>query len=109
MTKEHAAPRSLEVTTGDGGVYRRNKWDLLKTNESPPVIMNPVPEDFHELGPTVPEATALGSEHEQQQIVSPPSVPSPRREGLVEECPVPVIVIRRSSRVITKPARYRDY
>ena len=109
VTKEHAAPRSLEVATGDGGVYRRNRRDLLKTNESPPVIRNPVPEDFHELVPTVPEATALGSEHEQQQIVSPPSVPSPRRESLVEECPVPVIPPRRSSRVITKPARYRDY
>ena len=63
VTKEHAAPRSLEVATGDVGVYRRNRRDLLKTNESPAVIMNPVPEDFHELVPTVPEETALGSEH----------------------------------------------
>ena len=91
VTKEHAAPRSLEVATSDGGVYRRNRRDLLKTNESLPVIMNPVPEDFHELVPTVPEATALGSEHVQQQIVSPPSVPSPRHESSVEKCPVPAI------------------
>ena len=34
VTKEHAAPRSLKVATGDGGVYRRNQLDLLKSTES---------------------------------------------------------------------------
>ena len=41
ITGIHEAPRSLIVTTPQGGVYRRNRRHLLPTSESPPNILGP--------------------------------------------------------------------
>ena len=82
ITGIHEAPRSLMVTTPQGGVYRRNRRHLLPTSEPPPNI----------LGPDYDEEIVLSEE--------------PRPENVVGQQPVPVR--RTSNRTVRLPERYRN-
>ena len=82
ITGIHEAPRSLMVTTPQGGVYRRNRRHLLPTSEPPPNI----------LGPDYDEKIVLSEE--------------PRPENVVGQQPVPVR--RTSNRTVRLPDRYRN-
>ena len=82
ITGIHEAPRSLMVTTPQGGVYHRNRRHLLPTSELPPNI----------LGPDYNEEIVLSEE--------------PRPENVVGQQPVPVR--RTSNHTVRLPERYRN-
>ena len=82
ITGIHEAPRSLMVTTPQGGVYRRNRRHLLPTSEPPPNI--------------------LGPDYDEEIVLSE----KPRPENVVGHQPVPVR--RTSNRTVRLPERYRN-
>ena len=80
-----SAPRSYVVTTADGQEYRRNRRDLLKTNEVLPVKTEP---------PEFDNSEQFNVTNNIQQPVSTTSIePS----------------LRRSTRKSVQPVRFKDY
>ncbi|XP_069133142.1 uncharacterized protein [Argopecten irradians] len=89
---KRSEPRSYMVTTPDGRHYRRNRRDLLKTSEPPPIIMGPEPEVSASL-PTKPDVPEDNSK--QQTLNTTKTVSND---------------VRTSSGRIVKPPRWlKDY
>jgi hypothetical protein len=86
VVRKSSTPRSYDVKTQDGAVYRRNRRHLLKTKEK-------LPEIYDTYEDTNKEVTELNDK--MSLIINEPNQTQEIRT--------------RSGRLIKKPARYRDF
>jgi transposase InsO family protein len=105
VSHTHHAPRSYLVQTSQGGVYRRNRRDILYTREQP----------FPPIGKFQP---SIGTDHvmdrQPGQIDASENLSMPQESVTATETippvPLPVPVqVRQSSRIKVAPAYLKEY
>lgn len=109
VVTEEVAPRSYHVKTLRGSEFRRNRRDLLKTQEQAPVEQRPF-EVFQSLGPAqmaqsdvVPTDAAIPSEAAAPEVpLSMDQDTPPLRDT---SSTVPSLAEGRTRRVVNKPTR----
>jgi hypothetical protein len=93
----HDTPRSFVVKTEEGGMLRRNRRHLIKSQESPPDC-NPPLDDI----PSAPDLPAV--------LDSPDVVASSSASSNANSVPpAGILKTSRSGRVVKPPVRFRDF
>jgi hypothetical protein len=106
-------PRSYQVVNPQGHVIRRNRRDLLKSNE-PNLYHREVPEeDDWDISPTPnfsqPTAT-IAPQSPIRPVATPvPSQTTPLIPAASQQAPVPPQLLTRTGRLTEPPVKFKDY
>jgi hypothetical protein len=116
VVKKTLEPRSYIVMNEEGASYRRNRRDILKTNEKPITVLPP---DIHvqhksELIPPLQAQIHVPAETVPQMHGSPPRsvlkhVPVQAPTAGVDQAPQQDVKMTSRGRVIKPPVKLNDY
>ena len=99
-------PRSHHVTTETGQWYHRNRKNLLKSNESPPVIIEPHVEDTCPNTVTAPTTNAMSTTNQPTTaVLTSPTMSTQSQDPTVPPPPA----LRKSFRSRTQSVKFKDY